>query len=530
MITSNAFLNEHALSMTSQPGLKTLLDAIRDQSVKVTIVAGAGISINSGLPTWPKLLEEIIEKVDPQFKSLVSRDSSDTLRKAEYALQMAVAAGTADENAIIRDAVYSNGRDPQPGKLATELASLAETLGDRVRFITTNYDTLLEKAMRSVSPTAVVKTYGPSQMSAWEASNGFGPGHVLHVHGVLEPNVPAKGHVVLTESHFLDYGQQVRDVIAKRLETDLVIFIGVSLTDPNLTAPLRALAGKKRTQVGPFVLTVPDIIDASQRDLSVEFAFRKALFLESKLMTTPIFLKSYTQLRQLISELSYAVLDPSSYKPVRGKHPGAYGNRITAALDGAYRSLGAVTKLTDTLPTDAAITLSNSLSDAISRRQPLGKLIHGLAQRPAPFSTVDEIFGLSLWLRARKGRSTHAPYALNLVGNSEYVVRTPAFSTPPVEILGSVEVEAQTIHRGITSLATLTGEKDWPWRGVIALPLEIKENGKTVTVGVVSLRTTRLVHGELANPELSFIRRLDEPALFGLLTAIEQAGQKLIKP
>ena len=530
MITSNAFLNEHALSMTSQPGLKTLVDAIRDDSVKVTIVAGAGISINSGLPTWPKLLEEIIEKVDPQFKNLVKRDSSDTLRKAEYALQMAVAAGTADENAIIRDAVYSNGRDPQPGKLATALAALAKSLDDRVRFITTNYDTLLEKAMRSVAPSMEVKTYGPAEMDYWEANSGFGPGHVLHVHGVLEPNVPAKGHVVLTESHFLDYGQQVRNVIAERLKSDLVIFIGVSLTDPNLTAPLRALAGKKRTQAGPFVLAVPDIIDATQRDLSVEFAFAKALFLESKLMTTPIFLKSYTQLRQLISELNYAVADPSSYKAVRGKHPGAYGNRITSALDGAYGSLGAKTKISDELPAAAAIALNGSLNEALSRRHPLGRLIIRLAQKPAPFSTVDERFGLSLWLRARKGRASHAPYALNLIGNSEYVIRTPAFSTPPKEIMGSTEVEPQTIHRGITSLVNLTGEKDFPWRGVIASPLEITENGKTVTVGVISLRTTRFVHGDLADPELSFIRRLSEDALFELHTALDQTGQLLVRP
>ena len=60
LIVADALARGHALSLENQPYLKRLLEIVRDESMDVTLVLGAGVSIDSGLPSWTSLLNFMI--------------------------------------------------------------------------------------------------------------------------------------------------------------------------------------------------------------------------------------------------------------------------------------------------------------------------------------------------------------------------------------------------------------------------------------------------------------------------------------
>ena len=75
------FFSHPAISYEHQPNLRELFERLTDSDDRFTIVVGAGVSLDAGLPSWPKLIDNIVELIDEEKWRRESRlDATDLQR------------------------------------------------------------------------------------------------------------------------------------------------------------------------------------------------------------------------------------------------------------------------------------------------------------------------------------------------------------------------------------------------------------------------------------------------------------------
>lgn len=271
--------------MTHPRGLDAFFDdrstrrAIEDMAShhELTLVVGAGVSRESGLPGWSDLLNTMLQKTaraSSAFRSYEKRlrmedQPEGTVARAlereaqNYAQLILGVHGLIGAASVVKswlsqqeyegyleESLYervSGARlDVRPGRTALEIARLWSDRGpERLAVITTNYDLLIESALLEIGigPTNIeILTTAPP--SAKE-----GQFQILHLHGVVPQEslidtlcIPESA-VILAED---DYFHPVKDTrpnstrdFCKTLLTDTTcLFVGTSLTDPDLVAYL----------------------------------------------------------------------------------------------------------------------------------------------------------------------------------------------------------------------------------------------------------------------------------------------------
>lgn len=359
------FSSKPALSFQHQPNLKQFFETLANKEERFTIVVGAGASLDAGLPSWAGLIKNITDEIGHEKWQAEARlDETDLMRKAEYLVRLAAESYATTPAGVIQKALYPKGsgatarRIPAPGRLADAIARLCTTLAGRVDIITTNFDILLESAIESYAgvgcgPKPVPFDQNPWNDGAWRNKWSGGRG-VLHLHGIIYPyeeRGAKTGNLVLTESDFLKYGPRIKKFMLKRCRNTNVIFIGVSLTDPNLVAPLWDL--KECRHDGPrkkcFILTVASPNRRStEPQYSQAFAIKKTAYLQNQLGVTPIFFKSYAQQIQGVCEASLAIVDAPGYWDGQPEASLRYGFRLQRVLDESYANIGC--KGTEVMP------------------------------------------------------------------------------------------------------------------------------------------------------------------------------------
>ncbi|MEU0214335.1 SIR2 family protein [Streptomyces sp. NPDC006265] len=505
--------SKYAFSLKEQPYLRDLFQVVAYSDTPVTFIVGAGVSRDASLPSWPELINKICQQIgssgrpeDRILQELAMSDPVEMTRKAEFVIQMAREASKPKKTPIevIRHALYSGSDHVTPGPLADALARTSASLGKtkRARIITTNFDGILEAALdKYVRKTKPVGLVAEELGEEWSKSNKVGD--VLHVHGMLgigdeDPIEP----IVLSESDFLKSGPSVRELIKKQLQKTCVIFVGVSVTDPNLTGPLWDIKDSiKDHTLRPFVLMVPEAIKNYEDRDSKRYALKKAEYLEQKLNMRPIVLKSFSQLTQVFWELDLALTFPEEYL-MNSKEPAClkYGIRFTRQLDDCYSHLDS-DRRADTLTGEAAQKLSDRLHYSLEKGHSIGKLLNNFIAEHKDSGEYDvngpkERFGLFLWLRARKHGSRSAPYALNLIGSSTWIHREPQWSgTKNVEIVAnSTYPVIQAMFQGKALYGNVSATSPYYiWRGTYAVPVRIEKGADILTIGAISLNTTRYV-------------------------------------
>lgn len=548
IVDPGVFEKGDTFSFRSQPYLRELFETVRDRKLPLTIVVGAGVSMNSSLPSWRALIDKMTATIaDPEVRSLASRDGADLMRKAEIILQL-----IKDENRniqdheIIRDALYQRDLQVIPGELAKSIARLAYATRADTRLLTTNFDIILEESLLAYFDESVVKSFSmkPGGSEAWTEWNAD-PDQVgvLHLHGLVRQARNPEEPIILTESQFLKHGAQVRAIISASLKNACTLFIGLSMSDPNLVGPLYESSPATSPR---FSLVVPPAVDDVSPTQAARYAISSARYLEKMLGLKPIFLKSHSQLNQAISDLALAVVEPDRYRPgVESADSLVYSRRLTKALDDCYTAIGCEPQAE--IPAgDAAEDLTTRLHDALEIPGGPLDVLRDLAQdydEHVLGSNAGENFGLFLWLRTRGQENGRRRYTINLVGTSVYTHREEWSLRHHVTVdRGSDFAAAQAVFTGAPQAANLTPLPIAQiWRGILAAPILMSGTGSdyviggepadVLTVGAITLNSTFVVNpngDEVAPHDLSLISKLDSERTNQLLVSLQLAAEYAI--
>jgi CheY-like chemotaxis protein len=172
---------------------------------------GAGLSLNSGAPSWESLVAELAQELDPAISGV-----SPQLMTQFYRNQR----GDHQLYSLLRRRL--SGLRPS---IAHELVAALPITA----FLTTNYDDLLEVALRNVGKRVHVIS-DDAELSLWQETSEV---QVLKVHGDLD----RARSIVLTEEDYARFLHQNQGIQRKLLDVfcyRTVFFIGYSMQDPNI--------------------------------------------------------------------------------------------------------------------------------------------------------------------------------------------------------------------------------------------------------------------------------------------------------
>jgi hypothetical protein len=497
------------LSFRAQPSLRALFATLTDSEdpLPLTLVCGAGVSRNAGLPDWRELIDRMAEAVRPsELSDVVREDPVDPMRKVDYVLRLKDPSKS--EADVIRDCLYRDVEHDAPGLLAESIAQLAAGLSRPVRLITTNYDNQLELALRRyVDPPTPIESYGLSSrdIRRWRASDAPS---VLHVHGmvvrgdsrVIEP-------LILSESYYLLHGPEVRDVIRRALLETHVLFVGVSMTDPNLIGPLHDLredAARKKA----FLIVVPDPIPGEKDPRLINLYWRKrSEYLEAALDLDVVLLPAYGEVQQILYDLILAEKDRGTYFSNDPASSSRYGHRLTRSLDRAYGTVNSAPN-DDTLDGPQQGALSDSLFEELWKADgPGGLLTTWRTEMPSDWLEEygvdhsyfeEEGLALFLWLKARSRRpevQEVPPYALRLIGTSAYSHRERWSSRRELPIRPGQSFQTDAAYFGTPAFNNLDDGRQWRlWLSAVATPIRwASSNGfeDILILGVLTLNSQR---------------------------------------
>lgn len=436
----------------------------------LTLVVGAGVSAEAKLPTWTALLRSLLERAGTARLGLddgnLRRKWIDLIIGGESPLgagAVAQALAGADLADWIPAALY--GTDPtrfQPGAIAREIPRLRESFGPALAILTTNYDDLVEQSIEdALAGVRAAPFTGPS--GGIVPATNAGNQRVVHLHGLLARDGRRDGHIVLSEH---DYHQvQAQDwqgsEVGHALMNTHCLFLGSSLTDPNLLRYLERHAGPASPQ--HYAIFTRQDAYADETDLEVIEAREAALRSRWQAANLEIiFVDYYAEIAQAVAEVARAKTLGSAYVslPARLAAWHEVVDRQLLASNDATRFGEAQDLLHD--------ALREALQGAVETVRDLG------------YDPGDEVLAASMWLVDASGET------LTNWATTDRVHRDPA-TIDPVEI---AEHSRWLAIRAFCRGAPLGEPRDIyasRWRYIRALPLRMEE----LPVGTLTITSMR---------------------------------------
>ena len=242
---------------------------------RVAVMVGAGASMNSGLPSWGQFLTLMIdygEKNNLFPKSKADQYRSLTGNGEKYLM---LASSLKDDFANVFDEFIEKvfiETKPKPASVHDALVEMKN-----LQFVlTTNYDTLLERAFRNENPDISVCTFKDGgEIQRRLAKREF---FILKAHG--DAAKPGNG-VVLTDADYrnLIFNQRAyQSLLSSMFTMYSVIFVGASLADPEIRLLLSYIRDSFSAGSGPThyaAMAQEDITDVEAarwfKDFNVSF-------------------------------------------------------------------------------------------------------------------------------------------------------------------------------------------------------------------------------------------------------------------
>lgn len=228
-------------SQTSTINVSELSNALN--SGRLTLVCGAGISATAGVPMWNDLLLSLLESMIERLSKEHSLDITTEVARAfqERYGTSSLILGKYLKNTLgkdfsrtTRDALYA--KSSKSSELLDAIADLARPRREGKALdsiVTFNFDALLEENLTAAKvPNVSIYTesikHQPNQLP------------VYHVHGFLprKGKIPDTTEIVFSEDayhgQFLDPFSWANLIQLAKYTQNTCLFVGVSLTDPNL--------------------------------------------------------------------------------------------------------------------------------------------------------------------------------------------------------------------------------------------------------------------------------------------------------
>jgi hypothetical protein len=376
------------------------------------------------------------------------------------------------------------------------VAQLRTRFGEQLTILTTNYDDLIERALLGAGA-------GKRQIRSYVRRRAEPPADaipVTHLHGYAgRDGAPKK--LVLTEEHYhrMQRGRSWQEeYVTDRLENSLCLFIGTSLTDPNLIRYLYGYRRSSRRHAAVFVRQ-GDLEHAtpavrSGREEAIRRRWRRC-------GVEPVFVDHYADAAQLLYEIGHRRDSSRPYEPVatRAAHAIRQIEHTLFATDGG-----------DDAFAERQVSLSRWL------RSHLYSLLTTALDGGSP--PGEERLALTLWLVSPDGAS------ITGWAHSDRAHQDPATVEAVPIAAGSEWVAVRTVCRGVrVELDRRSPVSRWHFaRG---LPL-ILQRPTRLPIGCLTISSTRSGAGSVLN-KLAPSRRaeLHRGLTSAIVSTIEQLPQ-----
>jgi hypothetical protein len=293
---------------------QTLALAKALQTGRLTLVCGAGISVDAGIPVWSdlllSLLDSMVEKLSKQHSIGLATGAAEEFHKRYGGSSLIIGKYLKntlgkDFSKTVRDSLYvKSSKSSEMIDAIIELARPRREGKALDSIITFNFDALVEENLTAARiPNAAIYTeavkYQPSELP------------IYHVHGYLprRGKVSETSDIVFSEDayhgQFLDPFSWSNLIQLAKFSQNTCLFVGVSLTDPNLRRLLDVSWRKStdKTQNHYIVKKFPDIDGPSETQ-------RLARLLEEQdanlLGLNVIWVRAYSEIPNILRSIAAA--------------------------------------------------------------------------------------------------------------------------------------------------------------------------------------------------------------------------------
>ena len=207
---------------------KELLDAIQEE--KCVLFVGAGLSVAAGYPTWISLLDHLIARclAGKNIDKAHADELKGLIKQPDKLLMVAQDLSDRFTPPTFRDElaeVFS------PDKASPTDAHIEITKTPFACIVTTNYDDLLEQAYAKVNAGKIPRHFSHEDVTDFADALWKNRFFILKAHG----DAQRKSSMVITERDYrtiIHRSPGYRTILSAIFATKTVLFLGVSLTDP----------------------------------------------------------------------------------------------------------------------------------------------------------------------------------------------------------------------------------------------------------------------------------------------------------
>jgi NAD-dependent SIR2 family protein deacetylase len=233
----------------------------------VLFIAGAGISQPAGLPDYRELVVKVYARLDAAVHDIVSKiprsacnqwnaDVSQLTHRQAAEVRRFVAGdydvvlgmlerrmdGQAGKPSSVRQIIATELRtqDIRPAPIHRALMGLADR-GGSIAIITTNFDRLLEEAVKRAHPR--IQTYALGGIPRPGRRSDFAG--ILHIHGAVDPNANRATDLIVSDQDFGEFylrRRTVSDFVYDAARLFHLVLVGYSANDPPMRYLLNAIA------------------------------------------------------------------------------------------------------------------------------------------------------------------------------------------------------------------------------------------------------------------------------------------------